>query len=162
MIEHGKPNPFHLLRASCALSRQEVVDLGRELSDTAHEDVHAASDDEASRIIEERRLMVRWAVEEIITRQDKRLGWEILEVPGAAYGDRKWASFASAHRRPPAAVGQSQSSPPPIFYWTAIVSMAIAGLVDVEPPDVGPALEHAPMSFDAFPPALEVSHVLFG
>ena len=80
-----KPNPFQTLGLPTDATNEEIVARGQELCDLAES--------------EEQRLLYRSAMEQLLTKAEMRLQYELFEIPGAEYEDRDWEHFARAHRR---------------------------------------------------------------
>jgi hypothetical protein len=151
MIEYGKKNPFQILGISTGASNRDVVSRADEAADEAGNP--------------EGRQLVQWAREQISTHPDIRLAWELLEPPGATYdGSSRWQQFSERYRRPPTApAGDSATAlPQSAFDWSALLSLAVDGLLETEPPDLRPAVQQPPVTLNDLPPLLEVKHVLFG
>ncbi len=152
MIANDKPNPFQVLGLPTDASNDDIVSRSQELSDLA-----------AS---EEERLLVRWAVEQLITHPFTRLEYELFEIPGARYEDEEWEELVRKNRRNPVDLEalRGDASPPRLedFDLAALLALLLDALLEAPPIDIRPALEAPPAAPDAGAPPLEVAHVVFG
>jgi hypothetical protein len=152
MIVNDKPNPFRILGLPTNAGNDEIVSHGRELYETVDTD--------------EKRLLIRWAMEQLITHPLTRLEYELFEVPGTQYDDSDWERFLRNHRRNPidvAALARKAPQPrPEDFDLGKLPQMILEDLLSLPPVDVSAALDHAPFEAGFGPPPLEVRDVLFG
>src|SRR2546426_3582558 len=88
MIATDKPNPFHILKLPTNATRMEIVERGKELSESADS--------------KEQELLIRWAKEQLLTNSRTRLEYELFEVPETAYDDSEWETFLRVHKKNPA------------------------------------------------------------
>ena len=152
MTAIDKPNPFHVLCLPTDAVNDDIVGEGQVLSDLA------ADDDE--------RLLIRWALEQLLTHPLTRLGYEIFEVPGAQYHDEAWEALVRKNRRNPVdltAMRRGAEPPGPgDFNLTALLDLSLDGLLTTPPVDVRAAIDEPPVPPGHGAPPLEVAHVVFG
>lgn len=152
MISTDKPNPFAVLGLSTTASQEEIVTRGQELCDLAEND--------------EQRLLYRWAMEQLITHPNTRLGYELFEPPDAQYEDREWEKFARDFRRNPIDLSTltRDVAPPKVadFDLPGIASLLLDDLLEFSDVDLRTAIDHCPFPPGHGPPPLEVRDVIFG
>ncbi len=152
MIDPNKPNPFEVLGLPCHASNAEIVNRGKELSELES--------------CPEKRLLYRWAVEQLITKPLLRLEYELFEAPATRYEDPEWEDFLRRHRRMPIDLAAlAQECPLPSladFRVAALLQWFLDDLLDLPPGDIRVAIAHLPICPEAGPPPLEVHHVIFG
>lgn len=145
-----KPNPFTILGLPVDTDRGTIVEQGQQLSDIA--------------ATEEERDLHRWAVGELLHDQTTRRRHEILEAPGAAYRDGRWASFEKLYANPAdrASLQGAGDLRPGDFDLAAIVGLILDASLVPPPVDAEAAVRHVPTSPELSDPPLEVADVLFG
>lgn len=145
----AKTNPFMILELPTVAGKAAIAARAQELSEV---------DGEA-------RLLVRWAVDQLLTSASARLRHELAEVPGAIYRDPEWLTFERRHRRrPPDAAALAAASPPPGLAdvdLQALLDLLLEGLLELPLPDLEPALRAAPFAPGCGDSPLEVNDVIF-
>ena len=151
VVAADKPNPFQVLQLPTDATNEDIVTRGQELSELAE--------------TEDERLLYRWAIEQLITRKQTRLEYELFEMPAAEYDDPDWDRFERAHRRRPVDLAElaRQSTPPDLqdFDLATLLRLILRGLLVLPQPDLAAAFESSPVAFGAGPPPLEVRDVIF-
>jgi hypothetical protein len=150
-IATDKPNPFSVLRISTDACAEDIVARGQELSDLADDD--------------EQRLLVRWAVEALITHPHARAMYELFEMPATSYDEEAWARFARRHRRNPITLpanSDEEAAPVEAFDLVALIDALLDDLARVPEPHPAPALVARPTRPDLGPPTVGVWDVIFG
>jgi hypothetical protein len=149
---NDKPNPFQVLQLSADATNAEIVERGKDLNDGA--------------VTKEEAQLYRWAMEQLITHPMTRLAYELLEMPGAQYGDDDWERFAKLNKKAPidlAAMARASATPGLAdFNLAALIELLLDGLLKIEPADVRVAVEHAPFVPSGGLPPVEVRDVIFG
>jgi hypothetical protein len=144
-------NPFHVLGLPVDADNETIARRGQELSDLAESDTD--------------RERYGRAVRELIGDPGARRLHELLEAPGAAYRDERWAEFDRRHRRNPANLDALAGCGPlrtADFDLSAIIRRLLDELLVPPAVDLAAGVRSAPVPPDPGPPPLEVSDVLFG
>lgn len=144
-------NPFHVLGLPTSADEAKIVERVEEL----HHELSAAD-----------LVAAQAAKTALLTDPAVRRLHELLEVPGARYGDEEWDTFVRRNGRLPVdAETLLAGSRPPMpgdFDLAAIAGLLAAALLDPLPVDPGPALREPPCRPGPGGPPLEVADVLFG
>jgi hypothetical protein len=152
MTMQDRPNPFQVLGLPTNATKAEIVARANELIELAETN--------------EQRLEYRWASEQLITRADTRLGYELFEMPGAVYEDLDWERFARKFGRRPVDVAALASDGIPLtlqqFNLEALARLFLDGVLRVSEPDLASAVDGSRVEFGVGPPPLEVRDVIFG
>ena len=152
MVSTDKPNPFQVLGLPADATNEDIVTRGQELCELAE--------------TEDRRLLCRWAIEQLITKSSTRLEYELFEVPGAQYEDLDAEPFYRRNRRNPVDLGAlARAAPPPCledFNLATLIGMLLDGLLKVPETDLQAIVDSCPFDAGYGPPPLEVRDVIFG
>lgn len=143
-------NPFHVLGLPATADTAQIVERVEEL----HHELSAAD-----------LVTAQAAKTALLTDAATRRLHELLEVPGAQYGDDEWDTFVRRNGRLPVdadtLLAGSRPPQPGDFDLAAIAALLADMLLDPPPADPGPALRDPPCDPGPGGPPLEVSDVLF-
>lgn len=151
MVPTDKPNPFLLLGLPTTATRQEIVERGQELCDLA--------DSESAR------GLYRWALEQLITNPQRRLEYELFELPDAVYENAEWERFCRIHSRLPNRPDPGGGAAPPTVADVdlgALMDLVLEDMLQWPEPDPSQAAAFPPFDPGPGPPPLEITDVLFG
>lgn len=152
MVMPDRPNPFRVLGLPTDATKAEIVErVNRriELAETP-----------------EQQREYRWASEQLLTKAETRLAYELFEMPAADYEDAAWERFERRHRRRPVDLAAlAKDAPPPSleqFDLAGLARLLLDGVLVVPEPNLAHAVERAPVEPGLGSPPLEVRDVIFG
>lgn len=152
MINNDKSNPFQVLGLPTDATNQDIVERGQELCKLAESGG--------------RRLLYRLAMEQLITKQETRLEFELHEIPDTKYEDNEWERFTRLNKRNPVNLAAlAKEIPPPSvddFNMPELVMLLLDALLKVPGPDIKTAVDNSPFKPGIGSPPLEVRDVIFG
>ena len=150
-METDKPNPFLVLRLATDVTKREIIERAQEFYDTAE--------------TPEEQQLYNWAKEQLITKPETRLAYELVEYPDTLYYDALLEQFARKYKNAPTNPEKLLKEAPPInlenLDMAAVFRQFLQSLLDVPEADIAIALKDIPFPVELKSP-LEVRDVIFG
>ena len=152
MIDIDKPNPFFVLQLPVRADDQTIVEKTQDLCNVAESSA--------------RHQLIRWAREQLITKPQIRLEYEIFEMPDTRYADAEWKRFCQKHRKIAVDIAaMERDAPPPteeVFSCAELMNLTIEGIIQTDGPDLKTLMAETPFRPGCGLPPMEVRDVLFG
>lgn len=152
MIAIDKSNPFFVLQLPVQADNQAIGGKGQELLIVAESSAQ--------------HQLTEWAIEQLITKPQTRLEYEIFEMPDTRYTDAEWKRFCHKHRKNSVDVAaMERDAPPPTedaFSCAELMNLTIEGIVQTDGTDLKTLLAEMPFRPGCGLPPMEVRDVLFG